>query len=258
VDDAVGAPPLDRERQHADEKRPATGVRQQRGEHHRPLGTWVLAPSLRTSRGVSMLWLGVRSREIKWSTATTINLISSLGGGGFVHLSNLILIDFLVFVSCFNLFHSGDITCGGLFLSPVATMWDISRHGSSEQYSASPYLAGLLNCAVWLLYGYVHPNGKWVFGINIVGSLLQLLYIVIFVYYTTVDDVRYQIYYMLFGAGVCLVGIMALVFGQAHSTEQKCMGFGLAGVATGIGMYAAPLIQLVRTCMYIYYACCGP
>ncbi|XP_021311709.1 bidirectional sugar transporter SWEET4 [Sorghum bicolor] len=138
----------------------------------------------------------------------------------------------------------GDITCGGLFLSPVATMWDISRHGSSEQYSASPYLAGLLNCAVWLLYGYVHPNGKWVFGINIVGSLLQLLYIVIFVYYTTVDDVRYQIYYMLFGAGVCLVGIMALVFGQAHSTEQKCMGFGLAGVATGIGMYAAPLIQL--------------
>lgn len=162
--------------------------------------------------------------------------------GGFVHLYT----DFLF------LFHSGNITSGLLFLSPVPTFLDIRSHESTEQYSANAYLAALLNCAIWVLYGLVQPQGALlVVSINTIGVLMEFFYVACFLYYSA-DELRHKVVWMLVGAMLFVAVIFTLVFSLADTPEHKSMGFGLVGIATGIGMYAAPVINLVRVYVCVY------
>ncbi|AQK69756.1 sugars will eventually be exported transporter4b [Zea mays] len=71
----------------------------------------------------------------------------------------------------------GNGTALVLFLSPVPTFIRIWKKGSVEQYSPIPYVATLLNCMMWVLYGLplVHPHSMLVITINGTGMLIQLL-----------------------------------------------------------------------------------
>nr|AYV91988.1 SWEET4d [Saccharum spontaneum] len=138
----------------------------------------------------------------------------------------------------------GNITSGLLFLSPVPTFLDIRSHESTEQYSANAYLAALLNCAIWVLYGLVQPQGALlVVSINTIGVLMEFFYVACFLYYSA-DELRHKVVWMLVGAMLFVAVIFTLVFSLADTPEHKSMGFGLVGIATGIGMYAAPVINL--------------
>jgi solute carrier family 50 (sugar transporter) len=55
-----------------------------------------------------------------------------------------------------------------------------------EQYSPIPYLATLLNCMMWVVYGLpvVHPNSVLVLTINGTGFLIEALYISIFLVFS--------------------------------------------------------------------------
>lgn len=56
-----------------------------------------------------------------------------------------------------------------------------------EGFSPIPYLATLLNCMMWVLYGIplVHPHSLLVVTINGTGLLLQTIYLTIFILYST-------------------------------------------------------------------------
>ena len=113
-----------------------------------------------------------------------------------------------------------------------------------EQYSTVPYMATLLNCMMWVLYGLplVHPHSMLVITINGTGMAIELTYVTLFLLYSTGPARRKVV--LLLAAEVAFVGaVAAMVLTLAHSHGKRSM---VVGVLFGIGMYAAPLSVMVR------------
>uniref|UniRef100_K3YYP8 Bidirectional sugar transporter SWEET n=3 Tax=Setaria TaxID=4554 RepID=K3YYP8_SETIT len=136
----------------------------------------------------------------------------------------------------------GNGTALVLFLSPVPTFYRIWKKRAVEQYSAIPYVATLLNCMMWVLYGLpvVHPHSMLVITINGTGMAIQLTYVTLFLLYST-GAARRKVM-LLLAAEVAFVGaVAALVLTLAHTHERRSMIVGVLCVLFGTGMYAAPL-----------------
>ncbi|PAN05684.1 hypothetical protein GQ55_1G145400 [Panicum hallii var. hallii] len=136
----------------------------------------------------------------------------------------------------------GNGTALVLFLSPVPTFIRIWKKGSVEQYSPVPYVATLLNCMMWVLYGLplVHPHSMLVITINGTGMAIELTYVTLFLLYSTGPARRKVV--LLLAAEVAFVGAVAvLVLSLAHTHERRSMIVGILCVLFGTGMYAAPL-----------------
>lgn len=65
------------------------------------------------------------------------------------------------------------------------TFWKIWKRKAVEDFSPVPYLATLLNCALWVFYGmpFVHPNSLLIVTINGFGFVVEALYIIMFLIY---------------------------------------------------------------------------
>ncbi|GJN19648.1 hypothetical protein PR202_gb06945 [Eleusine coracana subsp. coracana] len=136
----------------------------------------------------------------------------------------------------------GNGTALVLFLSPVPTFWRIWKKKSVEQYSPIPYVATLLNCLMWVLYGLpvVHPNSMLVITINGTGTAIELTYITLFLLYSA-GPTRRKVLLLLAGEVLFVGAVAALVLNLAHTTNRRSMIVGLLCVLFGTGMYAAPL-----------------
>ena len=116
-----------------------------------------------------------------------------------------------------------------------------------EQYSPVPYVATLLNCMMWVLYGLplVHPHSMLVITINGTGMAIELTYVTLFLLCSR-GAARRKVF-LLLATEVAFVGAVAiLVLSLAHTYERRSMIVGILGVLFGIGMYAAPLSVMVR------------
>lgn len=65
------------------------------------------------------------------------------------------------------------------------TFWRIFKNKSVEEFMPYPYLATVLNCVFWVLYGlpFVTPDSTLVVTINSFGLAIELLYLFIYVLY---------------------------------------------------------------------------
>ncbi|PWZ20029.1 Bidirectional sugar transporter SWEET4 [Zea mays] len=131
----------------------------------------------------------------------------------------------------------GNGTALVLFLSPVPTFIRIWKKGSVEQYSPIPYVATLLNCMMWVLYGLpaVHPHSMLVITINGTGMAIQLTYVALFLLYSAGAARRKVV--LLLAAEVGFVGaVAALVLSLAHTHERRSMVVGILCVLFGTGI----------------------
>ncbi|KAG0484741.1 hypothetical protein HPP92_008820 [Vanilla planifolia] len=80
----------------------------------------------------------------------------------------------------------GNVISLSLFLSPVPTFIRICKNKSVEQFSQIPYIATLLNCMLWMLYGLpiVKTNNILVLTINTAGTAIELTYVFIYIIYS--------------------------------------------------------------------------
>jgi solute carrier family 50 (sugar transporter) len=134
------------------------------------------------------------------------------------------------------------------------TFVGIWKKRAVEQYSPIPYVATLLNCMMWVLYGLplVHPHSMLVVTINGTGMLIQLTYVALFIL-CSAGAVRRRVV-LLFAAEVAfVVALAALVLTLAHTHERRSMLVGIVSVFFGTGMYAAPLSVMVRTYVVFTY-----
>ncbi|KAM0920695.1 hypothetical protein ACQ4PT_007349 [Festuca glaucescens] len=136
----------------------------------------------------------------------------------------------------------GNGTALVLFLSPVPTFYRIWKKKTVEQYSAVPYLATLLNCMMWVLYGLpaVHPHSMLVITINGTGMAIELTYIALFLAYSAGAD-RRRVLLILVAEIAFVAAVAALVLSLAHTHDGRSMVVGILCVVFGTGMYAAPL-----------------
>ncbi|XP_024532884.1 bidirectional sugar transporter SWEET5 [Selaginella moellendorffii] len=136
----------------------------------------------------------------------------------------------------------GNVIAFGLFMSPLPTFYKIIRLKDTEQFSGVPYVATLLNCLLWTLYGlpFVTPNSLLVVTINGIGTALESTYLCVYLFYAP-NKPRAKVLKMLavvltFFAAVAL---MVMTITHVHKTRQLIVG--VLCVIVGTGMYASPM-----------------
>ncbi|KAJ1688234.1 hypothetical protein LUZ63_019624 [Rhynchospora breviuscula] len=136
----------------------------------------------------------------------------------------------------------GNVISFGLFLSPLPTFMTIVSKRAVEQFSPIPYLATLLNCMMWVVYGLpiVHPNSVLVLTINGTGFLIEALYIAIFFAFSP-RSLRLKILGILAAEVVFVGAVLAGVLGGAHTHGKRTEIVGILCVIFGTAMYASPL-----------------
>ncbi|ESW17947.1 hypothetical protein PHAVU_006G000600 [Phaseolus vulgaris] len=136
----------------------------------------------------------------------------------------------------------GNIISGCLFLSPVPTFVEIWKKGSVEQYSAVPYMATLMNCMVWTLYGLpmVHPHSFLVVSINGGGCVIEMIYVTLFFLYSHRTR-RLTLFLCLFSQLIFLTLLSILTFTSIHDVNKRSAVVGTICVIFNVAMYASPL-----------------
>ncbi|OIV93995.1 hypothetical protein TanjilG_05698 [Lupinus angustifolius] len=150
----------------------------------------------------------------------------------------------------------GNIISGFLFLSPMPTFVAICKRGSVEQYSPAPYLATLVNCMVWTLYGLpmVHPHSLLVVTINGSGCVIELIYVTLFLIYSD-HGKRVKVFLLLLLELIFIIALTAITLTLAHTTKKRSAIVGTICIVFNIMMYASPLavMKLVITTKSVEY-----
>ncbi|KAI8546171.1 hypothetical protein RHMOL_Rhmol07G0097000 [Rhododendron molle] len=150
----------------------------------------------------------------------------------------------------------GNIISIILFLSPLPTFIQICKKGSVEQFSAAPYLATLINCSLWVLYGLpmVHPNRTLVLTINGAGVVIELVYLLLFFRYSDRRK-KLRVVGIMLVECVILAALAILVMTLAHTTKVRSTTVGSIALVGNVLMYASPLsvMKMVITTRSVEY-----
>ena len=115
-----------------------------------------------------------------------------------------------------------------------------------EQYSPIPYLATLLNCMVWTLYGLpmVNPHSILVVTINGSGSVLELIFVTLFLIYSDGKKrLKVILWLLLELAFVAVLTFVTLT--QVHTIKKRAEIVGTISILFNVMMYASPLSVMV-------------
>ena len=134
------------------------------------------------------------------------------------------------------------------------TFIKICKKKSVEQYSPMPYLATLMNCLVWTLYGMpmVHPNSLLVITINGIGIVIELVYIVLFLVYCNGRKERVKVVLVVLAEVVFVAFLTLLVLTLAHTYTLRSTIVGSVCLVFNIMMYASPLTVMVSIISSIF------
>ncbi|XP_004502067.3 bidirectional sugar transporter SWEET7 [Cicer arietinum] len=136
----------------------------------------------------------------------------------------------------------GNIISACMFLSPLPTFVKIWKKGSVEQYSAVPYLATLMNCMVWTLYGLpmVHPHSLLVVTINGAGCFIEIIYITLYFIYS--DRNKRLKLFLAFILELIFITLLAFVsLTMVHTVNKRSAIVGTICMLFNVTMYASPL-----------------
>lgn len=131
----------------------------------------------------------------------------------------------------------------------------IVKKKSVEEYSPIPYLATLINCLVWVLYGLptVHPDSTLVVTINGTGILIEIVFLTIFFVYCGRQKQRLVISAVIAGETAFIAILAVLVFTLQHTTEKRTMSVGIVCCVFNVMMYASPLSVMVRNVSFSFF-----
>uniref|UniRef100_A0ACD5YPR5 Uncharacterized protein n=1 Tax=Avena sativa TaxID=4498 RepID=A0ACD5YPR5_AVESA len=176
---------------------------------------------------------------------------AEFGGSGDRDISSFALMTSLGFsagassyqhdLCCYGAGIAGNIFAFVLFVSPLPTFRRIVRNGSTEQFSAMPYIYSLLNCLVctWYALPFVSYGVVLVATVNTIGAAFQLAYTAVFIAYADAKN-RLKVSLLLVGVfsafGLIVYVSMALF---DHKPRQALVGY--LSVASLICMFASPL-----------------
>ncbi|PKA49290.1 Bidirectional sugar transporter SWEET5 [Apostasia shenzhenica] len=142
----------------------------------------------------------------------------------------------------------GNATTLFLFLSPMPTFLKIWRKKAVEQFSPAPYLAAVLNCSFWVLYGlpFIHPNTFLVVTINGTGLVLEGIYLTLFFLFSP-EELKLKVLKLLTFELVFIAAVSAMVLTLVHTHDVRSFIVGIFCVIFSCCLYASPLsiIKLV-------------
>jgi solute carrier family 50 protein (sugar transporter) len=152
----------------------------------------------------------------------------------------------------------GAVAAWLLFLAPLPTMRKIHRAKSTGDFSAVPYLVSAMNCGLWTVYAAVTPCKLQPFVTNVVGGLLEVCYVIIFIWRAPTRKRRSCMVMAMLAVVLTLVALSAFAIYVAPELPikpwpvenppitKKTTVLGLFAIAFNIAMYASPL-SIMRT-----------
>ncbi|GLT37989.1 hypothetical protein SLA2020_122680 [Shorea laevis] len=128
-----------------------------------------------------------------------------------------------------------------VFASPIKTFWKVVQKKSTENYKAVPYITTLLSTSLWTFYGLLKPGGLLVATVNGAGTILQLIYVILFIIYAPKDKkIKTAKLVALLDVGFVGAVIVVTLFAM-HGSNLRLTFVGIACAGLTIGMYASPL-----------------
>ncbi|KAL2321854.1 hypothetical protein Fmac_026233 [Flemingia macrophylla] len=136
----------------------------------------------------------------------------------------------------------GNVISFGLFMSPLPTFVKIWKAKSVQDFRPDPYLATMLNCALWTFYGlpFVSEDNILVLTINAFGFCLEMFYIFIFLIYST-GEKRKKILLIVLGEFIIIALVVSLLMTLVHKPKKRKLIAGPICICFNIIMYASPL-----------------
>nr|XP_048327587.1 bidirectional sugar transporter SWEET6b-like [Ziziphus jujuba var. spinosa] len=141
----------------------------------------------------------------------------------------------------------GNVISLGLFISPVPTFYNIRQKKDVEEFQPYPYIAAVLNCLFWMLYGmpFVHPNSLLVLTVTPPGLLLEFIYISIFFVYAP-NNGRKKI---VVGLGIVFIfnaNVVAITLLTLHEAKIRSFMVGMLCDIFNLMMYISPLTIMAK------------
>ncbi|KAK3410164.1 hypothetical protein EUGRSUZ_J02189 [Eucalyptus grandis] len=131
---------------------------------------------------------------------------------------------------------------GGAIIEETPTFYRILKNKSVEEFKVDPYLATVLNCIFWVIYGlpFVRPDSILVVTINGTGLVIELIYICIFFSYAS-NKGRKKVVYWLCGEIAFIVAVSLVFLLVFHDHRRRILAFGIICDVFNIVMYSSPL-----------------
>ncbi|KAF8034193.1 hypothetical protein BT93_C0466 [Corymbia citriodora subsp. variegata] len=122
------------------------------------------------------------------------------------------------------------------------TFYRIIKSKSVGEFKVDPYLATVLNCTFWVIYGlpFVRPDSILVVTINGVGLVLELIYVCIFFFYAP-NKGRKKVIYWLGGEIIFIAAVSLVILLVFHDHKRRILAFGIICDVFNIIMYSSPL-----------------
>ncbi|EXC14460.1 Bidirectional sugar transporter SWEET4 [Morus notabilis] len=144
----------------------------------------------------------------------------------------------------------GNIICLFFYLSPVPTFVRIWKKRSVEQYIAFPYLAALINCLAWTIYGLpmVQPGSIPVLTISAAGVAVESVYVVLFFIFSDKRKRLKVLLILLVGLSFnALLGCLVLTLVHTHKKRSKIVGIICASFSVLMNFSPLAVMKLVIT-----------
>jgi len=128
----------------------------------------------------------------------------------------------------------------GLFLTGIQICNRIYRMHATGDISGFPFVATVVNCTLWLLYGYAASNSTLII-VNFIGASLQMCYALTYLRYTP-DRASYL---RSIGSAVLFLAIVSFYF-QFIVSDRETAVFqaGLVASVATVIMFGSPLASL--------------
>lgn len=206
----------------------------------------------------------------------------------FISLSSVSFYFFFFFLrrlACFLVrFLSFEINYNYVWVSCRPTFVKIWKRKAVEDFSGIPYLATVLNCMLWVFYGlpFVHPNSTLIVTINVVGLVLEAIYLTIFFTYapnrsrvrsesilswlSLLCSISWFLLLLLLPLQLKVLKILAVelvfmgaviagVIAGVHTHKKRTFIVGILCVIFGTCMYASPLSIMVSITRLLLNCC---
>ncbi|KAL2515829.1 Bidirectional sugar transporter SWEET5 [Forsythia ovata] len=136
-------------------------------------------------------------------------------------------------------------TIVGIVGSP--TFVKIWKAKSVQAFKPDPYVATVLNCAMWVFYGLpiVHPDSLLVVTINGAGFFIEFTYVTIFFIFSN-WAIRKKITIALIVELVFFLIVAFITMTFLHNTKARSMLIGILCIIFNVLMYASPLTVMRR------------
>eukprot|EP00250_Pteridium_aquilinum_P000081 c100_g1_i1 orf=58-807(-) len=124
-------------------------------------------------------------------------------------------------------------------VAPMPTFWRIYKRGTTEEFSADPYVASLVSCEFWLFYGILSPHGLLIAVDAGIGCALQAFYLCLYLWFANKQQ-RVKVVCLLgLSCMAVLIIVVTTLFFIRATIRILIMGI-LSDVST-IAVYYSPL-----------------